>query len=391
MLDVTDDTHPDPPPRSPSSSEHLHWLALLRIPGMGPVHLRALLDRYGDPRQVFERAAWDDMINKSLSAAAAQWLADPDWKVVEADARWAEDPDHHLLTLNDPRYPPLLKQIHDAPPVLFVRGNVAALQTPQLAIVGSRNPTVIGSDTARRFAAELARTGITVTSGLAIGIDAAAHRGALEAGGYTIAVSATGPDGVYPASHRDLAREISRSGAVISEFPPGSPPLRESFPRRNRVISGLSAGTLVVEAAIHSGSLITARAALDQGREVFAIPGSIHNARARGCHFLLRQGAKLVECIGDIFDELPTLARSRRASGGSCAAVTSTAAPNRIDETAAHVLDSIDFAPTTMDVIMERTGLSVGQLYRLLLDLELHDLIVPVAGGAYVRRPAARE
>ena len=208
---------------------------------------------------------------------------------------WLSQPGNHVVHFQDAAYPALLKQIADPPPLLFVRGDRDYLAQPQLAIVGSRNPTHTGRALAREFAAHLASFGLTITSGLASGIDGAAHQGAIEAGGTTLAVTGTGLDRVYPARHRDLAHRVAENGALVTEFPPGTAPLAANFPRRNRLISGLSLGTLVVEAALRSGSLITARSALEQGREVFAIPGSIHNPLARGCHALIRDGAKLVE------------------------------------------------------------------------------------------------
>jgi len=224
----------------------------------------------------------------------------------------------HILTLHDPAYPALLKEIADPPPLLFVRGDPAVLSRPQLGIVGSRNPTPGGRSLAEDFARSLSRCGLVVTSGMALGIDAAGHRGALRGGGTTLAVAGTGPDRIYPARHRDLARAIVEQGAIISEFAPGTPALPSNFPRRNRIISGLSLGVLVVEAACRSGSLITARLAAEQGREVFALPGSIHNPLARGCHHLIRQGAKLVEDIEDIVEELGPLAAviSHRSGDG---------------------------------------------------------------------------
>lgn len=358
-----------------------YWLALQRVPGLGPVACRALLNRHPDPRRLFAAGGLDPELAAALPPQALAALRTPDWRAIEADLRWLERPGHHVLTLNDPRYPPLLKEIHGAPPVLYVRGDVGVLGALQLAVVGSRNPSPGGADTASDFAAALARERLIVTSGLAIGIDAAAHRGALAAGGTTVAVTATGLDIVYPARHRALAEQISSNGALVSEFPLGHPPLPEAFPRRNRIISGLSLGTLVVEATLGSGSLITARAALEQGREVFAIPGSIHDPRARGCHALLRQGAKLVECTQDIVEELGALAHAARAlaqrepppSGG-------------LDEMAARVLSQIDYAPTTIDTLVERTGHGPEFLLHILLDLELANHITSAPAGAYVRR-----
>ncbi len=281
-----------------------YWLALNRTPGVGTVTFHDLLERYGDPAGVFTSGT----AHPSLSPASSAWLKDPDWDLVDQDLRWLEGPDNHLLTLGHPDYPTLLAELPDAPPLLFVHGDPGVLSLPQLAIVGSRNPTPGGESTARDFARHLAAAGVTVTSGLALGVDGAAHEGALDAEGVTVAVMGTGLDRVYPARHRDLAHRIAVRGALVSEFAPGTPPKGDHFPRRNRIISGLSLGTLVVEAALRSGSLITARLASEQGREVFAIPGSIHNPLARGCHALIRQGAKLVETGQDILDELGPLA-----------------------------------------------------------------------------------
>lgn len=366
-----------------------YWLALARVAGLGPVHCQALLARYGNPRAVFVEAPADPGARRLLSPETIDSLAKPDWSAVERDLAWLAKPGHDLLTLKDSRYPALLKQIHQAPLLLFIDGDPAATVRPQIAIVGSRNPTAAGCDTARDFAAELARLGLAVTSGLAIGIDAAAHKGALEGGGQTVAVAATGPDRVYPASHRQLAASIRAQGALVTEFPPGSPLVPGSFPRRNRIISGLSLGTLVVEANPRSGSLITARAALEQGREVFAIPGSIHNPCARGCHLLIRQGAKLVECVGDILEELEPMACAALEMLGGAECDRGLAGPLEPPRDAvAGILNLIDFAPTTLDTLIDRSGYPAERLYPLLIDLELSNLITQAPGGAYMRRPA---
>src|SRR5262245_51240141 len=239
-----------------------------------------------------------------LPPAARAWLAHPDATRVASDERWLDSSGVTLLPATSPLYPPLLAQLPDAPAVLYVRGHASVLSDPQIAMVGSRNPTAGGRDTARVFAGFFARAGLGITSGLALGIDGASHEGALAAGGITIGVLGCGLDDMYPPEHRGLAERIAATGAVISEFPPGTPARRENFPQRNRIIAGLSAGTLVVEAARRSGSLITARLAGAAGRDVFAIPGSIHNPCVRGCHELIRQGAKLVECADDVLVEL---------------------------------------------------------------------------------------
>lgn len=358
-----------------------YWLALQRVPGLGPVACRRLLNRYGDARRLFACAPHDPALADRLKPVVRRALLAPDWRAVEADLHWLATPGHHALPLTAPAYPPLLREIHDPPTVLYVHGDADVLAGMQLAIVGSRNPSPGGADNARDFAHALAATGLTITSGLAIGIDGAAHRGALTAQGRTIAVAGTGLDITYPARHRQLAAAIAEHGALVSEFPPGSPPLPSSFPRRNRIISGLSLGTLVVEAASGSGSLITARAALEQGREVFAIPGSIHNPLARGCHALLRQGAKLVECIADILEDLGPLAA---ASAMSCASLPD---PPPDDPLAATILGLMDYdTPVTLDILAERSGLRAEHLHRILLDLELETRITVGPGGTFLRR-----
>jgi DNA processing protein len=283
------------------------------------------------------------------------------------------------VTWADPDYPPLLRQIPDPPLALYVIGDRAAPGRPQLAIVGSRNPTPAGRENARAFARHLAGAGLAITSGLALGIDGAAHRGALEAGGgTTLAVVATGLDRVYPARHRELAHEIARAGALVSEFPLGVPPLPENFPIRNRVISGMALGVLVVEAAPGSGSLITARLATDQGREVFAIPGSIHSPLSRGCHALIRQGAKLVETANDILEELGVLAQ---------AAADSAVAPLPADLPApmAQLLGHLGHDPANVDQLVERSGLTTEAVSSMLLQLELQGLVEAGAGGTFQR------
>ncbi len=285
------------------------WLTLRRLPGAGVGTPRELLEYFGSVENVF--SANRGQLEKSLAVkreAIEAILSGPDETALKPELDWLGEPQHYLLVWSDPDYPPLLRKIPDPPVMLYVMGDRKLLSRPQLAIVGSRNPTPMGRENARAFAKNLADAGLIITSGMALGIDGAAHRGALEAGGQTIAVAGTGLDRVYPSRHRDLAHDIVRHGALVSEFPLGTPPKPENFPVRNRLISGLSLGTLVVEAALQSGSLITARLATDQGREVFAIPGSIHSPQSRGCHALIRQGVKLVETAQDILEELGPLA-----------------------------------------------------------------------------------
>lgn len=316
-----------------------------------------------------------------LDAAALPWL-------VERHLRWLDHPSHHFIPIGSPRYPALLADLPDAPAALLVSGDPDLLGLPQLAIVGSRNPSGAGTDNARQFAAHLARSGLAITSGLAIGIDAAAHRGALDAGGRTIAVCGTGLDIDYPRANAGLSVEIASSGALVSEFPLGTQATKSNFPRRNRIISGLSLGTLVVEAAVQSGSLITARLAAEQGREVFAIPGSIHNALARGCHRLIRQGAKLVETADDIFAELRALTDllgEQARAEAKTAESTAVLAP-ALDKEYEILLDALGFEPASVDVLIARTGLKADEVASMLLILELEARIDACPGGLYVRR-----
>ncbi|MDH5378740.1 MAG: DNA-processing protein DprA, partial [Gammaproteobacteria bacterium] len=291
---------------------------------------------------------------------------------------------NHIVSLGSSNYPELLSQIPDPPPILFIKGNLRALQLPQIAIVGSRNPTHQGRENAFRFAKHLSAKGYAITSGLAMGVDAASHEGCISAQGVTVSVVGTGLNQVYPRKNIPLAEKILESnGALVSELPPDAPIARENFPRRNRVISGLSLGTLVVEAAQGSGSLITTDFALEQGREVFAIPGSIHNPLAKGCHALIKQGAKLVESASDILDELAQnsatlVARTapKQASSGERPLLT---------ETELAVYSAVDFEPTGIDEVIVRSGLATETVSSILLVLELQGIIVSQMGGQYSR------
>ncbi|MCL4316630.1 MAG: DNA-processing protein DprA [Gammaproteobacteria bacterium] len=360
-------------------------LALLRAPGVGGATFHHLLERFGSARAVFERRA-AERSGLGLSAATLAYLKQPDWDAVQQDLAWLKQPGHHALSLNDARYPSLLRETAGAPPVLFVHGDAELLTHAQFAIVGSRNPTPQGAQNAEEFARYLAACGLVITSGLALGIDAAAHRGALKAGGCTVAVVGTGLDRVYPARHKALAHEIAAHGALVSEFPLGTPALPDNFPRRNRIISGLACGTLVVEAAAQSGSLITARLAAEQGREVFAIPGSIHNPLARGCHKLIRDGAKLVETAQDILEELG--AELNGALAGHTMMRAAAAGPDgqgALTGEALKILECLSFDPTSTDILIERSGLTPETVSSMLLVLELHGYVAPLAGGLYSR------
>ncbi len=355
------------------------WLALSLAPGIGPRTCLDLIETFGSPSAVLA-ATHAQLSQCGLKPATIAALHAPDQGLIGAILAWADQPDAYLVTLADPRYPPLLTQIHDPPPLLYVRGRVELLRDPQIAIVGSRNPTPGGSEITRTFARRLAAAGLVITSGLASGIDGAAHAGALETG-TTLAVLGTGPDRVYPAVHRDLARRILEQGALVSEFPPGWGALANHFPRRNRLISGMSLGVLVTEAALQSGSLITARLALEQGREVFAIPGSIRNPLARGCHALIREGAKLVEEPEEIIADL---APGLRAALEGTQEVLSPADPDLTPDQS-RLLAAMGQDPVTPDELTQRTGLPVEQISAALLLIELAGHVSSLPGGRYVR------
>ncbi|MHB8534361.1 MAG: DNA-processing protein DprA [Sulfuricaulis sp.] len=357
------------------------WLTLRRAPGVGARTQRDLLQHFGSIENIF--SAGRGLLEKVLAGkneAVNAILDGPDETKLGPELAWLSESRHHLLVWSDPDYPPLLREIPDPPVMLYIAGDRRLLSDPQLAIVGSRNPTPMGRENARAFARSLAGAGLAVTSGLALGIDGAAHRGALEAGGKTVAVAGTGLDRVYPARHRELAHEIVEHGALVSEFPLGTPPLPENFPVRNRIISGLSLGTLVVEAALQSGSLITARMATDQGREVFAIPGSIHSPQARGCHALIRQGAKLVEAAQDVLEELGPLASIVLQT-----ARENTAAESASDSPMRALLEHIGHDPVSIDALIERSGLTSDAVSSMLLQMELTGLVCSCPGGKVQR------
>jgi DNA processing protein len=363
------------------SNRMRHRLArLARAQNITAVQLRALAALDPDLASVeFPRPSALDAVD--LSAATRDWLLSPDVARVRADEAWLDANGVVLLPATSPDYPPLLALLPDAPAVLYVRGNVSVLAEPQIAMVGSRNPTAGGRDSARTFAAHFARAGLGITSGLALGIDTASHEGALAANGVTTAVLGCGLDVCYPPQNRKLADRIAGSGAVISEFPPGTPARPGHFPQRNRIIAGLAAGTLVVEAACRSGSLITARLAGVAGREVFALPGSIHNEMARGCHELIRQGAKLVERAEDVLCELKISLVDQMGATPSPAAAESRV----LDKAYKILLDALAFEPASVDSLIERTGLNSESVASMLLILELDGHVAPHPGGRYSR------
>ena len=353
-----------------------YWLALVRIPGAGPHTVQRLLAHFSVD-QIFQ-ASCASLIGVGLGGKLAEALQNPPWELVEQDLQWLEQPENHVLTIDDEAYPEQLKEIADPPPVLFVKGNPELLNRPQIGMVGSRNPSNLGIKTAIEFAGAIAEAGFVITSGMALGIDAASHQGALNVGGLTIAVAGTGLDRVYPACHKQLATEIAATGALVSEFSPGTTAKAGHFPRRNRIISGLCQGLLVVEAAQQSGSLITARLALEQNREVFAIPGSIHNPLARGCNALIRQGAKLVETVEDIFEELGQYNQAYKAIEPQ---INATA----LDLEQQNLLKLIPYSPITVDNLVQDSGFSVEIVSSMLLVLELQGYIAAAPGGSYYR------
>ncbi|NOY73244.1 MAG: DNA-protecting protein DprA [Gammaproteobacteria bacterium] len=361
-----------------------YWLALLRAPGIGPANFHKLLQCYKTPKALFDCSA-SQLAALPLRAPTLRYLAHPDWNAVEQDLLWSTQDHHYILTLQDPLYPALLKEIPGGgPPLLFIDGDINSLNRPQVAIVGSRNPTPLGREIAYDFAQKLCSAGYIITSGLAIGIDAAAHRGALDCYGTTLAVAATGLDQVYPKRHDRLAQKIiEQSGVILSEFPLGTAPQRSHFPRRNRLISGLSKGTLVVEAALRSGSLITARFAVDQGREVFAVPGAITNPLARGCHNLIKEGAKLTETADDIFEEIGSMlsASVRAPSWGGNEETIETS----LNQKECAVWRSLGYDPARIDTIIERSKLTAQAVSSTLMDLELRGYITSISGGLYAR------
>lgn len=352
-----------------------YLLALNHIEGVGPLTTIKLMRRFPDLREMFEMSA-KGLIEAGLPAKLVDRLQAFDWQSVEADLAWEAKTDHHhLLTWDDPAYPALLREIHDPPIVLYARGDLAALTQPCIAMVGTRNPSVTGAETARYFARELSKQGMTIVSGLALGIDAQVHQGCLDVDGKTIGVMGTGIDVIYPRRHIQMADAISDNGLILSEFSLKTSPNARHFPRRNRIISGLSLVTLIVEAAIKSGSLITARLAMEQNRDVMAIPSSILNPQARGCHHLLQQGAKLVTSIKDVLDELNMTLRPLIPEGMQ---------QEKLAIENDHFVKCIGFEVTSIDQIVARSGLDVGAVLSRLADLEIQAAITAVPGG-YMR------
>ena len=370
-----------------AADEFASWLRLLETPGLGRGAARRLLAAFGSPDAVLGAPAGS--LGALVAPAVAKALSTPppdfDERLARALDWFARVPDHRAVTLGDPDYPPQLLQTADPPLLLYVQGRVDLLSADSLAIVGSRNPSAQGRETAFAFAKFLARQGLAITSGLATGIDTEAHRGAIAAEGTTIAVLGSGVDLIYPAENTALSRQIMRRGALISEFPLGTPVRRGNFPQRNRIIAAMSSGTLVVEAARRSGSLITARLAGENGREVFAIPGSIHNPLARGCHQLIRQGAKLTETAEDILGELDFSGFLKHIVRPEEAGSPVTAAAAGMDNDHKILLDALGFDPADIDTLVVRTGFKADAVSSMMLILELEGYVQAAPGGRYSR------
>lgn len=359
----------------PLDEELTAWIRLTLTPGLTSERVRRLLSAFGGPQAALSASATalSPHLPPSVAAELKRGIAD---EAIDAVAAWLQEPGNHLVTLADQHYPPQLLQVPDPPPLLYVKGNADLLRRPALAIVGSRNASAQGVANAEAFARILSESGLTIISGLALGIDAAAHRGALAGSGSSVAVLGTGADIVYPARNRALAHELAERGLLLSEFPLTTRPLAGNFPRRNRIISGLALGCLVVEAAAESGSLITARLANEQGREVFAIPGSIHSPLAKGCHALIKQGAKLVESARDVLEELrwPVDAPPANVAGDT-----------PTDTRARRVLDALGQDVCDRDTLAARSGFSAAEISVLLTQLELEGAVVTLPGGMIQR------
>ena len=355
-------------------AEKALWISLNSIYGLGSQAFFQLLKTFGSPTDIYAAS------HTQLKQVVSDKIVSEIKKGVDEDSLtdsldWLTRANNHLVTLADASYPKALLEISDPPPLLYAKGNLALLNQPSIAIVGSRNASVQGEKNAEAFASDLCYQGLCVVSGLALGIDGAAHRGALRTNGATIAVVGPGLDIVYPAKHRDLAHQIVERGLIISEFSLGTPSKPQNFPKRNRIISGLSLGCLVVEANLQSGSQITARLAAEQGREVFAIPGSIHSPMSKGCHQLIKQGAKLVDCIQDILDELDIKAETSPSEPASFSPEQSL--QNNV------LLDIMEFEPMQLENIVNLSGLTVSEVSSMLMLLELEGSVASLAGGKY--------
>jgi len=367
------------------------WLILTRIKGLGDVGIAKLISHYETIENIFKQTRFPQHL--ALSQQVQSALKNPSPKDIAADLKWLEKDNNHLLCIDNELYPPLLKQSNSPPALLFITGDPNVLLQPQLAVVGSRNASSQGLSNTHSFCYDLAKKNLTITSGMALGVDGAAHMSALKAQGKTIAVMGTGLDLIYPARHQELAHNIAKNGALISEFPIGTKALAHNFPKRNRIICGLSLGTLVVEAAIKSGTLITARQTMEINRPVMAIPGSIHNPMAKGCHLLIKQGAKLIESADEILEELTPLAHSlsiqikEKLTLLEDKPIKSENKPYIDDKNKEHclILDIIMYDPTTIDEIILKSRLTAQEVSSILLILELENKIQVLPGAQYIR------
>ncbi len=364
----------------PAAEGLADWIRLVQTAGVGPETARKLLSAFGLPANVF--ATSFSALTKVVSERVAHALIAPPsaetHALIERTLAWSEQPDNHVLTLADRTYPATLLNIPDPPIMLYAKGRLGLLASPAIAVVGSRNATTQGVLNAEKFSETLSQAGLTIASGLALGIDTAAHQGGLRGNGATVAVIGTGADIVYPARNRALAHQIAAGGCIVSEYPLGMPAIAANFPRRNRIISGLARAVLVIEAAAQSGSLITARMAAEQGRDVFAIPGSIHSPLSKGCHLLIKQGAKLVESAQDILEELPDF---------QCGAENpkSVSGPSSDTDAIHPLLCAMGFDPVVLDALALRMGADAATLSAQLLTLELDGKVETLPGGAYRR------
>jgi DNA processing protein len=353
-------------------SEKALWISLSHTHGVGAQTFCQLLKTFGSPADIYATShkKLTEVVSDKIATAISQGI---NQATLAESMNWLSNVNNHLVTLADKHYPKALLEITDPPPMLYAKGNLVLLNQGSIAIVGSRNASVQGEKNAEAFAYDLCGYGLCVVSGLALGIDGAAHRGALKANGATIAVVGTGLDIVYPAKHRDLAHQIAERGLIISEFSLGTPSKPQNFPKRNRIISGLSKGCLVVEANLQSGSQITARLAAEQGREVFAIPGSIHSPMSKGCHQLIKQGAKLVDCTQDIVEEL----NLTNSVSNTPQSDNKSAVPN------SPLLNLMGYEPITLENIVALSGLTVSEVSSMLMMLELEGRITSLAGNQY--------
>lgn len=368
--------------KNADNTERSLWLRL-HFAYLSAKQVRRAVDHLGDFSQLAHAQYSDWLQVPKLTQKQVDAFFQVDEVLIQQALDWAQQPNHHIITLEDDAFPELLREIPDPPILLYVRGDLSLLKSPQLAVVGSRHASRQGLQIAEDFGEHLSRVGLCITSGLAHGIDAAAHRGGLKGQGQTLAVVGTGLDRIYPAANQNLARQIAEQGAIVSEYPLGTRPLAQNFPKRNRLISGMATGCLVVEAALKSGSLITARQAMEQGREVFAIPGSINNSLAKGCHQLIKQGAKLVESAQDVLEELAPLVAF---SWDNDIAKPETSAPGLVPDQAKHpLLEIVEYEPISLDELVVMTKMAASDIQAQMMMLELSGEVESLSAGRWRR------